>query len=46
MKNRKQLHGDYYKFILMALLKEGPLSLKELEERMNACLSWAKKGLS
>lgn len=33
MKNRKQLHGDYYRFILMALLKEGPLSLKELEKR-------------
>ena len=33
MADRKQLVGDYYKLILMALLNEGPLSLKELEER-------------
>ncbi len=33
MKNKNHPQGDYSKYILMALLKEGPLSLKELEEK-------------
>jgi cation diffusion facilitator family transporter len=33
MKNSEHPQGGYYKFILMALLKEGPLTLKELEEK-------------
>ena len=33
MNNKKHRHGGFYEFILMALFKEGPLSLKELKEK-------------
>lgn len=39
MKKRNHPRGDTYKFILMALLKEGPLDFKELEERLTIFLS-------
>lgn len=35
MGNRKSPHGETYKFILMALLKEGPLDFKVLEEKLS-----------
>jgi len=39
MKKRNHPRGDTYKFILMALLKEGLLDFKELEERLTIFLS-------
>jgi len=35
MRNRNKPRGDTYKFILMALLREGSLDFKELEKRLN-----------
>ena len=37
-KNRKT-HGDIDRFILMSLLKEGPLDLKTLEEKLNLLIN-------
>jgi len=39
MKKRDHPRGDTYKFILMALLKEGPLDFKGLGERLTIFLS-------
>jgi len=39
MKKRNHPRGDTYKFILMALLKEGPLDFKGLEERLTIFLN-------
>lgn len=43
MKNNDHPQGGYYKFIIMALLKDGPLTLGELEEK-TFCLNliWVK----
>jgi Co/Zn/Cd efflux system component/predicted transcriptional regulator len=32
MKRERRRHGDFWKFILLALLKKGPLSLEDLEK--------------
>ena len=39
MRNTKSPRGDTYKFILMALLKEGPLDFKGIGERLNIVIS-------
>ncbi len=39
MRNRKKPHGDTYKFILMTLLREGPLDFSELEKRLTVLVN-------
>jgi len=34
LRNRTKTHGDTYKFILMTLLKKGPLNFNQLEEQL------------
>jgi hypothetical protein len=36
---KRRHHGDFYKFILLALLKKGPLDLNELERMKSVLVS-------